>query len=273
VRYPKVFLEIIVSALAILFIIPVLLIAMNSFKTNAQILISPFSLPKEWYLGNVHNVMETMHFFSSFLNTTYVTVIGVFGIVLFSSMSGYKLSRTNHWVSQVLFFICIAPMLISFSSIMVTLLKISKTLHFLNNLTGLAVIYWGLFLPGNIFLYHGFVKGIPRELEEAAQIDGCGEIRTFFSIIFPMLKPISSTVIVLSAMAIWNDFLLPFLIVGASTGKNTLVVAAYGFLGKYANDWGGLLCGLSFTAIPIIIFYLFMQRYIVSGITAGALKG
>jgi raffinose/stachyose/melibiose transport system permease protein len=265
--------EIVMFAFALIFIFPVFLIAINSFKTNAQILTSPFSMPKELYMGNIRNVLEQMHFFDAFMNTVYVTVLGVIGVVLFSSMCGYKLSRTSHWISQVIFFICISPMLISFSSIMITLLKISKTFHLLDSLTGLSVIYWGMMLPGNIFLFHGFVKGVPRELEEAAAIDGSGPLRTFFQIVFPIMTPITSTIIILTALGIWNDFLLPLLIVGNTTSNNTLVVAAYGFLGKYSNDWGGLLTGLSFTAVPIIILYLFMQRFIISGISAGALKG
>lgn len=156
---------------------------------------------------------------------------------------------------------------------MITLVKISKSLHLLNSIWGLSVIYWGLGTPLSVFLYHGFVKGISTELDECAKIDGCTPFKAFVKIIFPLLKPVTSTVIIINAMWIWNDFLLPLLMLGSSKSNKTLQLAAYGFMGQYKMQWNNIMAGAILIIIPALIIYLIFQKNIIAGMVDGSIKG
>lgn len=269
----KVILEILMIIIALIFMYPIIMVVINSFKTDAQIMADAFKLPEVLNFSNYVNAWKGMGFPRACLNTLSLTICSVIGTVFFGSMAGYKLSRTKTWYSKVIFYLTIAPMLISFSSIMITLVKMSKTLHLMNSLQGLMVMYWGLLLPMTIFLYHGFVKTVPRELDEAASIDGCGPFRTFFIVIFPLLKPITITIIVLNSMQIWNDFLLPLLTVSGKESTRTLQLSVYKFVGLYLTDYGLLLAGFVMSVIPIVIFFFSMQKHIMEGVVAGSVKG
>jgi raffinose/stachyose/melibiose transport system permease protein len=266
-------LEILMFVLAIIFIYPIILIALNSVKPDSEIITTAFSLPKVLQYANFSTAWTMMKYPSTFMHSLIVTVGGTAGIVAVSSTAGFKMSRTKTRYSTFLFFLCITPMIISFSSIMITLVEVAKTAHLMQSLWGLMIIYWGLLAPSSIFLYHGFAKTIPNDIDESASMDGCSPYLAFVSIIFPLLMPITSTVIVLNALAIWNDFLLPLLVIGQSESTKTLTLATYIFQGNYTNDWGLLLAGLLMTVLPIIIFFIFMQRFIINGITTGAVKG
>lgn len=266
-------LEIIMLIVAAIFIFPILLVAVNSLKPDSEILHNAFQLPQTIQWSNFSTAWTMMKYSSTFLHTLIVTVGGVVGIVIISSMAGYKLSRTKTRYSTMIFFLCIIPMVISFSSIMITLVQVAKTVHLMHSLWGLIIIYWGLLAPGAIFLYHGFAKTIPVEIDESAEMDGCSPFRAFASIIMPLLQPITSTIVVLTSLAIWNDFLLPLLVIGQSDKTKTLMLSTYVFQGNYTNDWGLLLAGLLMTVLPIVIFFMFMQRFIINGIASGAVKG
>ena len=194
-------------------------------------------------------------------------------MIIFSSMAGYKLSRTPGWLSRFLFGLFVMSMLIPFHSIMITLTKIARDLSIQGSAPGLGLIYIGLGCPMAIFMYHGFVKSIPRELDEAALIDGCGELRLFFSVVFPLLRPITATIAILNTLWIWNDFLLPQLML-TDFDQYTLLLSTNALFGEYGNnDWSAILATLIMAILPVIMIYLVLQKYIMKGIVEGAIKG
>lgn len=265
--------EVFMIMLALAYIYPIVLIILNSFKTNRDLMLNVLALPQKWIITNYIYVWNYMGYPRLFVNTVVITVIGVFGIVLFSSMAAYILSRRKSKLNWVIYLFCIAPMLVPFQTIMITLLKSAKFLNLTKSDWGLGIQYWGFGIPMAVFLFSGFISTIPKEIDESAMVDGASSIRIFFSIIFPLLKPIISTVIVLDVMWIWNDFLLPLLMVNSDNSTRTLTLAAYTFLGTYVTDWQYSMSALILAVFPSIIFFIFMQKNIVKGITAGAVKG
>jgi raffinose/stachyose/melibiose transport system permease protein len=253
-------------------LMPILLALMNSFKTNGELLSNVLSLPKGLRFDNYLRTWEKMNFLRGFGNTVLVAVLGVGMMVLFSSMAGWRLCRTKTRLSAVLFSLFIFSMLIPFSAIMIPLYKVVLDLKIKNSLIGLSFIYMGIGINTAIFLYHGFVKSVPVELEEAAAIDGCGLSKTFFIIVFPMLKSITATVCITNILWIWNDFLLPLIIL-SDRRKYTLLLSTNTLFGQYSSDWTAILSSLILTAIPVIVFYGMFQKYITKGIIDGALKG
>jgi raffinose/stachyose/melibiose transport system permease protein len=191
--------------------------------------------------------------------------------VLAASLAGYKLARTKTSFSKVIFTIFILSMLIPFHSIMIGLVKVSHDLHLQGSLIGLSIMYVGIGSPMAVFLYHGFTKNIPKEVEEAARIDGCNEGQLFFYVVFPILRPITATIIILNALWIWNDFLLPLLMI-TEKSKYTLILSTKMLFGQYANDWSKILAILILALLPVIIVYVFMQKHIIKGVSDGAIK-
>lgn len=258
---------------AAVFVYPLFLVAINSLKSYSEVMTDVVSLPQSYMLENYIKTYEMMEYPRLFLNTLIVTVIGVTGVVIISSMAGYKLSRVQTRYSWFVFILCIAPMMIPFQSFMIALVKVVKTLHLINSTWGLGVVYWGCGAPLALFMYQGFVKSVPRELDECAKIDGCSPFRTFFSVIFPLLRPVTISVIVINAMWMWNDFLLPLLMLNGEQKSKTLQIAVYAFFGQYKNEWQYAMAGILLTIIPAVIFYLSLQKYIIKGMVAGAVKG
>jgi len=259
--------------IAMLYLYPLFLVIINSMKSFSEVMTNVIALPQKLNFANYSKAIQLMEYPRLFLNTLFVTVMGVVGVILISSMAGYKLSRTKTKLSWFVFIICIAPMMIPFQSFMIALVKVTKTLHLINTNYGLGLIYWGLATPLSLFMYHGFVKTIPIELDECAIIDGCSPLRKFFSVIFPLLTPITVSTVVINAMWMWNDFLLPLLILSGEQKYKTLQLAAYSFFGQYKVEWHLAMAGVMLTIIPAIIFYLALQKYIMKGMTAGAVKG
>lgn len=259
--------------LLIVFLSPLAMIVLGAFKTYSEIMTNAISIPENLSFENFYNVFRDMNYPKAFLNTASVTFIGTFGIVIIGSLAGYMLSRTKTKLSYILFIFCIFPMMIPFQSYMITLVKISKSLNLINSIWGLSIIYWGLGSPLAIFLYHGFVKGISMELDECAKIDGCTPFRAFIKIIFPLLKPVTATVVVINAMWIWNDFLLPLLIIGSSKSSYTLQLSAYGFMGQYKMQWNNIMAGAILIIVPALIIYLIFQKNIIAGMVEGSIKG
>lgn len=264
--------EIIMIALAILFIAPLYLVFVNAFKNYNEVLNSTAALPKVFTFDNFTTVWEQLNFPVVFMNTLIITVISVAGILLISSMAAYKLVRTPGKVSTVLFFLIISAMIIPFQTMMIPLVKVAADFKMIDSIPGIIMMYFGFGTPLAVFLYHGFIKGIPLELEEAAAIDGCGPFRTFFSIVFPLLKPITTTIGILHTLWIWNDFLLPYLML-SSPEHQTISLASYIYFGQYMTQWNYALAALTLAIIPVIIMYLFLQKNIIEGISAGAVKG
>ena len=257
---------------ALIYLYPLFLVVINSFKTYEEITVNIIALPKKITFNNYIETWKTMEYPVLFFNTLLATVLGVAGVVLFGSLAGYKLSRTKTMYSWIVFIILIAPMMIPFHSFMIALVKVARNMHLTRTPWGLGIIYWGLGASLAIFLYHGFTKTIPRELDECALIDGASAARTFFSIILPLLQPVTVSVIVINAMWMWNDFLLPLLILSGSKTSYTLQLAAYNFFGMYKIEWNNAMAGVLLTIIPAIVFYLALQKHIISGMVAGAVK-
>ncbi len=262
---------VVLAVLAVYFLFPIYMAIINSFKTQGDIFRSVLSLPVNPRSENYVQAFEKANMLRSTWNTVIVTVTGITGMVFLSSMAGYKLSRTPGKLSNTIFLLFVASMLIPFQTIMVTLTKMAKNLGLQGSPFGLGVVYVGL-IKSAIFLYHGFVKGVPRELDESAQMDGCGEARMFFTVILPLLLPITFTVIILNLLWLWNDFLLPVLLL-TDFRQYTLVLTINMFFGKYSREWPLILASLILSSLPIVIIFAVFQRWIIQGITDGAVKG
>jgi len=257
---------------AFFYLYPLFLVIINSFKTYEEITVNVIALPKKPTLNNFVETWKIMDYPLLFLNTLIATALGVAGVVLVGALAGYKLSRTKTAYSWILFIVLIAPMMIPFHSFMIALVKVARNMGLTRTPWGLGILYWGLGAPLAVFLYHGFVKTIPRELDECAIIDGASQARIFFRIIFPLLQPVTVSVIVINAMWMWNDFLLPLLILSGTKSSYTLQLAAYNFFGLYKVEWNYAMAGVLLTIIPAIILYLALQKHIISGMVAGAVK-
>ena len=266
-------LEVGLIILGLLFIAPLLLVVSNSLKTFGEVMTNVVALPQKLHWENYLKVIELLNYPRLFWNTLVLTTLGVTGIVLFSSMAGYKLSRTKTKYSWLIFLLCVGAIVIPFQTIMIPLVKTAKILGLLNRIYGAAIIYWGLGCPFAVFLYHGFVKTVPVELDECAKIDGCSELRMFFQIILPLLKPVTVTVIIMNAMWFWNDFLFPLLILGGNSSQGTLQLAAYQFFGMYKSEWHYAMASVVLIVTPAIIFFIALQKQIIKGMVAGAVKG
>jgi raffinose/stachyose/melibiose transport system permease protein len=269
----RIILEIFMILLSILFLYPLILAIINSLKSFGEVMTDVVALPKQLVFENYSYVWQFINYPRLFLNNTIITVVGLAGIILVSSIAAYKLSRTRSRISNILYILCIMPMLIPFQSIMLTVLQLSKDLHLTNSTWGLGVLYWGFGAPLAVFIYHGFVKGIPKEIDESATIDGASGFRLFFSVIFPLLKSVTATIIIINVMWIWNDFLLPLLMVNGSPSTKTLTLAAYTFVGQYTSDWQYAMTAMVMAVLPSIVVFIMLQKYIVKGVVAGAVKG
>ncbi|MBZ9685774.1 carbohydrate ABC transporter permease [Clostridium estertheticum] len=258
--------------IAVFTLFPVFIAVLNSFKTQAEIGISVLSLPKNFNFSNYTSALGKMDYLRVVYNTFYITLISVVGIIAVSSLAGYKLAKTSGKLSAFIFLLFTSSMLVPFQSVMLPLYKLAKTIGLSGTKTGLTVIYMGLGINMAIFLYHGFSKGIPNEIEEAALIDGCNEFEMFYKIIFPLLRPISATIAILDVLWIWNDFMLPLVMI-SDTKNYTIVLKARMFVSQYIIDWPSILAALVCSMIPVIIFYVILQKNIVKGIAAGAVKG
>ena len=257
---------------AVIFIIPALVVIMNAFKPLGKILSDTFGLPDSLYLDNFVYVLENMNYFHIFKNTVLICVFAITGTSILSAMCAYRLSRWNNKISKIILLLLMASMTIPFQSIMLPLVKICKTLHLTDSIPGLIIVMIPLFCPMAVFIYQGFIASIPYEIEEAAQIDGCGKLRMFFHIIFPLLKPAVSSIVVLFTINMWNDFLLPMLLL-QSASKKTITTTVYSFFSSYSMRWDYALTSLALSIIPMLIFFLIMQKYLISGIIAGSVKG
>lgn len=256
------------------FLAPIFIVLINSFKGKLYITDSPFSLPDSESFAGLSNYTQGLDktgFFSSFFLSLFVTVFSVLAIVLFTSMTAWYITRVKNRFTKFLYYAFVFSMIVPFQMVMFTLTKTADTLN-LSNPIGLIFIYLGFGSGLSIFMFCGFIKSIPKEIEEAAMIDGCGPLRTFFLVVFPLLKPTAITVAILNSMWIWNDYLLPYLIMGSD--YKTIPVAIQYLRGGYGSiDMGALMAMLVLAIIPIVIFYLLCQKYIIKGIVAGAVKG
>lgn len=259
------------ALLALVYSAPVLLAILNSFKTKGEIIASAVSLPKSFTLENYRVVLEASDFPFAFFNSCRVTLGGIVLNLLVSSLAGYALARWKSRWSKAITLLFLSSMYVPFHTIMISLLTTAKSLGLTGSIEGLIMVYCGLQCAIPIFLIRNFVvSSVPLELEEAARLDGCGMGRLFLFIAFPMLKPILATAAVLNALWIWNDYLLPYLILGKPL---TIPLSQMYFYGQYNQQWHLIMAGFVVSTVPVVIFFLLMQKYIVGGIAAGAVKG
>lgn len=259
--------------LGLLALSPFYLILVNSFKTKKEFLLSTLSMPDAIVFDNYFKAMQKMGFVTALKNSLVITVTSVILIVLFSSMTAWMLVRTKGKMSNLIFYGFVASMLIPFQSVMLPLVDLfgADKLNLINTYQGIVFMYMGFGASLSVVLFHGFIKGIPKELEEAALIDGCNKYQTFFYIVLPLLKPISVTVAILNGMWIWNDFLLPSLVLQEKSLRTIPLSTKY-FFGTYQADWTLAMAGLILAIIPIVIFYFFAQKHIIKGAIDGAIK-
>lgn len=261
--------------LSIVFLFPLYLVLINSFKSKFNIISEPFAFPNDdTFVGleNYINGINSSGIIGAFIRTAIITVGSVLAIVVFTSMTAWYITRVKTKVNRIIYYLFLFSMIVPFQMVMFTMTDICYRLG-LNSVLGIIPVYLGFGSGLSVFMFSGFVKGLPREIEEAAMIDGCSPIKTFFYVVFPILKPTAITVAILNAMWIWNDFLLPYLLLG-STDKTLSVAIQLTMQGAYgAIDWGGFMSMLVLAIIPIVIFYLLCQKYIIKGVIDGAVKG
>ncbi len=260
--------------LSLIFIAPVLIVLMNSFKGQFYISDTPFKFPDEkTFAGliNYTNGIEKINFFSAFFYSVVITISSVAGIIFFTSMTAWYITRCKNRLTTILYYTFVFSMIVPFQMVMFTMSKMANIMK-LDNPLGIIAIYIGFGSGLSIFMFSGFIKSIPIEIEEAATIDGCNPIQAFFSIIMPVLKPTAITVAILNTMWIWNDYLLPYLVIGNK--YKTLPIAVQYLQGGYGSrDMGALMAMLVLSIIPVIIFYLTCQKHIIKGIVSGSVKG
>ncbi|RXJ00369.1 carbohydrate ABC transporter permease [Anaerobacillus alkaliphilus] len=264
-------LEIATILLAILFLVPFYYVIVNSLKSFAEILLNASALPTEIKWSNYTVAAERIQYGKVFLNSLIITALSNVVIVVFCSMAAYKLVRSTSKLSNIIFIMFVAAMVIPFQSIMIPLIRVTSNLGLLNSIYGIVIMYLGFGSGLAIFLYHGFIKSIPKELEEAAIIDGCSPFGVFWRIVFPLLKPITVTIVILNSLWIWNDFLLPLLVL-QDVSLRTIPLATFYFFGEYTKQWDLALAALVLGIVPLLIFFFLMQKHIIKGITSGSIK-
>ena len=271
-------LTILFSIVSVFYVAPVFIVLMISFKSNAAISRAIFEFPiadsfqvfQSYMTGMFHG---NYPFWKSIVWSFFITIGGVVLILFCTSMCAWYLQRSNSRICKIIYYFCIFSMVIPFQMVMFTMVDLADKFH-LRNPLGMCILYLGFGAGLSVFMFSGFVKSIPLEIEEAAMIDGCNPLQTYFRVVFPILKPTAITVAILNVMWIWNDFLLPYLVIGISTRYKTIPVVIQMLVGTNGNkDLGALMAMLVLSIVPIVIFYMACQKYIIEGVVAGAVKG
>jgi raffinose/stachyose/melibiose transport system permease protein len=258
------------SILAFAYVTPFLLVFVNSVKLKPEILENPLSLPVSITWENFQEALTKMNFFRSLTNSIIITVLSVSLLIVFSSMLAYYLARVKSKPTKYIFLILVTSMIVPFQALMIPFMARFAPFVSWNNRAALIFFYIGFGVALSTFLYHGFISTIPTEIDEAASIDGASDMVAFWKIIFPMMRPITATVAIINALWIWNDFLLPRLVLTEET--QTLPLSTYLFYGQYSIEYGQAMAGLVLAVLPIVIFYLILQKQFISGISQGAVK-
>jgi raffinose/stachyose/melibiose transport system permease protein len=254
-----------------LYLVPFLLVILNSFKSYDQIVSNPLAFPLALDFSNYLKAAERMKYPFAFMNTLIISTLSVVGIALFSSMAAHLFVRKGWRFNKLVFFMMVGSIYIPFQAVMIPLLKIYSSIHFQNSRLSLVYMYLGFGSNMAVFLYSGFIKSVPLELEESAMMDGASPYRRFFGIVLPMLVPVTVTIVILDVLWIWNDYLLPSLVL-VSARNRTLQLSTFYFYGTYSADYNLILAALVLTMIPVIAIFLFLQKYVIKGIMQGALK-
>lgn len=274
IKLSSILIFIFLLCLSFVFLIPIITVVLNSFKDKFSISQTPFVLPNATTFSGFENYVSGINdtgFLSAFFWSLFITVCSVLVIVLFTSMTAWYITRVKTRFTGLLYYLFVFSMIVPFQMVMFTMSKIANILRFDNPL-GLIFIYLGFGAGLSVFIFSGFVKSIPRSLEEASIIDGCNVFQTFWHVVFPILKPTAITVAILNTMWVWNDYLLPYLVIGSD--YKTIPIAVQYLKGGYGSvDMGAMMAMLVLAIVPVIIFYLSCQKYIIKGVAAGAVKG
>ena len=271
-RYRYLALEIAVLLVGLLFLSPFYFILTNAVKPFGAIVRNAAAFPETFHYQNFVEAWRVVDMPRALLNSFLVTGFSISGMVIMGSMAAWRMVRRPHRLSRVYFVLFVAAMVIPFQSVMIPMVKVANVFDLINSLHGVIIIYFGFGMPLTVFLMHGFVKSVPRELEESAYIDGCSTMQSFFHVVLPLLQTMVVTVIILQTLWIWNDFLLPLLVL-FSRDLHTIPLGIFRFFGQYMDQWGGALATLTMGMVPIVVFFLSLQRYIIRGVTAGSVKG
>ncbi len=271
-RWQLILVFIVILVVAILFVSPFYFVVVNSVKSYGAIIKNAAALPSALRLDNFARAWKQITFPRALLNSVLVTSFSLLGMVAFGSVAAWRMVRRPHRASRLIFMVFVSAMVVPFQSVMIPMMKVASTLHLLNSIPGIVIIYLGFGMPFSIFLFHGFSRSIPKELEESAYIDGCSTLQTFVRVVFPLLQSVVVTVVILQTLWLWNDFLLPLLVLGRKELR-TIPLAIFSFFGQYQDRWDYALATLLMGMVPIIVFFLSLQKYIIRGVTAGAVKG
>ncbi len=256
--------------LALFYLFPFAVVLMNSFKGRIEVLRDPLALPTNLDFSNYADAFTRMNYGTTFFNSLIVTVLSIMLLTIFPSMLAYYLARFENLATKVIFILLVVSMIVPFQALMIPFASIYGRLDLLNNRWSLIFFYLGFGVSLSTFLYHGFIRTIPIALDESAAIEGATKFQIFWRIIFPILRPTTATIVILNALWIWNDYLLPSLVLFIN--DRTLPLSTYSFYGQYTSDYGVAMAGLILSITPVIVFYLFMQRNILKGIAEGAVK-
>lgn len=277
-----VLLEVLTILLFVLFMFPFFMVVLNSAKTSKEIIFNAIALPASWaQLGtNVLLIFNnpTVDYLGAFVDSILITVISLLVIVICSSMAAWVMVRNKTLWSTILFMAFVSAMVIPFQVLMYPLVRWMRIsgnflhIRLLGTIPGIVFAYLGFGSPLSIFIFHGFIKNIPLEIEESATIDGCPRSTVFFRIVFPLLQPIIVTVLILNGIWIWNDYLLPLLVLGSNGKVQTIPIAVTAFAGAYLKQWDLILTSTLIAMLPIIVLYIFAQRYIIKGMVEGSIK-
>ena len=269
----KIILFIVILILALIFLVPFFFIGLNSFKSLSEIIRQPLAFPTKFFAyENYSNVWKVLEYPKILKNTTFLTIGSVLGILFFSSLNAYWLVRHPSKFSKIFETLLIGSLLVPFAVIMIPLVKTLNTIHLMNSLWGGIISYWGVGMALSTYIMRGAVKAIPIEIEDAAYVDGCNDYQVFFKIVFPLLRPTMLSVLIIEVFWIWNDYLLPVVLLN-NNKLLTIPLAIKRMFGLYSNNWDLATSGLVISIIPILIVYVFLQKRIISGIVSGAIKG
>lgn len=261
------------TILAVLVLVPIYYLIVTTFKTSAEATASPMALPSSFDLSGYARAFQKMQYPRALMNTVIITVCSLIGIIIVSAMCGYVLNRKGNFrLSKITFTLLLSGMLFPYQMSILGLYRLIQAMGLMNHLTAVILIDIACNVPFATFMFRSFVSTIPAELEEAARIDGAGTFRTFWMITFPLMKPIVATVSILNALTIWNDFIGPLYFLQVR-GKDVLLQEIYRNVGQFSTDWTSLFQMLVLGALPLLVFYLFMQRYIIGGVMSGSIKG
>lgn len=252
-------------------LIPLWMLVATSLKGEREFSKFPLSLPEEWRFDNYATAWNSSSLDTAFLNSIVITGVSILCIVILGSMAAYPLSRIKNRMTSSIYMLFVVGLILPFQLAMIPLYKLMKLMNLMNSPISAILIFTTSHLAFTIFIYTGFIKSVPRELDEAATIDGCGPVRTFWQIIFPLMMPATSTVVIVNSMFIWNDLLIPLLFLSGRSSR-TIPIAIYSFVGDYSNNWSVMFAAIVVSSIPLLLLFAFTQKHFVKGITGGAVK-